>query len=99
MRNRSVTLETRARQFRSALTPSEAALWAHINAGKTGAWFKRQVVLGDRFIADFVAPAAKLVVEVDGGYHSTRAVADARRDRVLRRFGYRVLLMPPAGSR
>jgi very-short-patch-repair endonuclease len=30
-------------------------------------------------------------VEVDGGYHGDRARADARRDRVLERAGYRVL--------
>jgi very-short-patch-repair endonuclease len=55
-----------------------------------GVWFRRQVPLG-RFVADFVAPAAWLVVEVDGQYHARRRVADARRDRVLRRLGYRVL--------
>jgi len=33
-------------------------------------------------------------VEVDGGYHSERVVADARRDRVLQRLGYRVLRLP-----
>jgi very-short-patch-repair endonuclease len=44
-----------------------------------------------RFIVDFVAPSARLVVEVDGGYHARRVTADARRDRVLRRLGYRVL--------
>jgi len=31
------------------------------------------------------------VVEVDGGYHRERAAADARRDRVLERLGWRVL--------
>jgi very-short-patch-repair endonuclease len=40
---------------------------------------------------DFVAPAARLVVEVDGGYHARRVTADARRDRTLTRLGYRVL--------
>jgi hypothetical protein len=30
-----------------------------------------------RFIVDVLAPRARLVVEVDGGYHSTRAGADA----------------------
>ena len=49
-----------------------------------------QVVIG-RFIADFAAPTARLVVEVDGEYPSRRRTADARRDRVLRRLGYRVL--------
>jgi very-short-patch-repair endonuclease len=43
------------------------------------------------YIADFAALAAKLVVEVDGAYHSRCQSADARRDRNLRRLGYRVL--------
>jgi very-short-patch-repair endonuclease len=40
---------------------------------------------------DFVARAEKLVVEVDGKWHAQRRRADARRDRVLARLGYRVL--------
>jgi very-short-patch-repair endonuclease len=56
-----------------------------------GIAFRRQVPLGGRFIADFVAPSARLVVEVDGPCHKSRSRADARRDRVLRRLGYRVL--------
>jgi very-short-patch-repair endonuclease len=32
-----------------------------------------------------------LVVEVDGGWHSRRRRADARRDEKLRRAGYRIL--------
>jgi len=90
MRDRSSTLQIHAAQLRSSLTPSEAALWRLINAGKTGVWFRRQQVIGS-FIVDFVAPAARVVIEVDGEYHSRRRSADARRDRVLRRLGYRVL--------
>jgi very-short-patch-repair endonuclease len=43
------------------------------------------------YIADFVAPRARLVVEVDGEYHARRRAADARRDRNLAKLGYRVL--------
>ena len=43
------------------------------------------------FIADFAAPCARLVIEVDGGYHSQRERADARRDRQLAKLGYRTL--------
>jgi very-short-patch-repair endonuclease len=39
---------------------------------------------------------AKLVVEVDGGYHRDRVAADARRDRALRRLGDRVLRLSAA---
>jgi very-short-patch-repair endonuclease len=47
--------------------------------------------VGGSFIVDFLAPAARLAVEVDGPYHARRRAADARRDRVPRRLGYRVL--------
>ncbi len=83
----------RAIGMRSALTPSEAALWVHLRGGQLGVWFRRQVPLG-RFIADFAAASAKLVVEVDGGYHARRVAADARRDRALARLGYRVVRVP-----
>jgi very-short-patch-repair endonuclease len=83
-------LEARARQMRSALTPSEEKLWHALRSRKLGVAFRRQVVIG-RFIADFAAPAVKLIVEVDGGWHAQRAAADASRDRKLARLGYRVL--------
>ena len=47
--------------------------------------------LGGRFIVDFFASAAGLIVEVDGGYHARRRCADASCDRKLRRLGYRVV--------
>ena len=77
-------IELRARQMRSALTPSEQTLWEAIRGCRLGVWFRRQVPIG-RYIADFVAPSMRLVVEVDGQYHARRGVADARRDRVLTR--------------
>ena len=86
----SPVVVARARDMRSALTPSEQRLWLAIRGGALGVWFRRQVPLG-RFVADFVAASARLVVEVDGGYHARRRAADARRDRALQRLGYRVL--------
>ncbi len=89
--HRQAQLAERARSMRLQMTPTEAALWQSICRGQLGAVFRRQVVIGGNFIADFAAPAVRLVLEVDGGYHSRRKVADARRDRDLRRLGYRVL--------
>jgi very-short-patch-repair endonuclease len=82
--------------MRHAMTPSEAALWACLKGKKLEVQFRRQVPLGGRFIADFYASAARLVVEVDGSSHTQRVAADARRDRVLRRLGYRVLRIDAA---
>jgi very-short-patch-repair endonuclease len=61
-----------------------------VRGKQLGVWFHRQVPLG-RFIADFAALSARLVVEVDGGYHAQRRALDAQRDRALGRLGYRVL--------
>jgi very-short-patch-repair endonuclease len=44
-----------------------------------------------RYIVDFLAPSARLIVEVDGGYHQCRRTADERRDRWMQRQGYTVL--------
>ena len=83
-------LAERARFMRHNSTETEQALWRELSGSKLGVAFKRQVPVG-RFIADFMAPSLKLIIEVDGGYHSQRVAADARRTRVLERLGYRVL--------
>ena len=88
---RQILLSQRAHEMRANSTRSESALWAAIGHKQLGVVFRRQVPIGNRYIADFLAPSLKFVVEVDGAYHRQRATADARRDRVLGRLGYRVL--------
>lgn len=86
-------LAHRAAVMRSAPTTSEALLWRALSGSRLGVGFRRQLVVG-RFIVDFAAPSARLIVEVDGGYHAARARADGRRDRELGRLGWRVLRLP-----
>jgi very-short-patch-repair endonuclease len=88
---RHILLSQRAHEMRHEPTRSESALWVTLSRNQLGVTFRRQVLMGNRFMADFVAPAVKLVVEVDGGYHRQRVAADARRTRALERLGYRVL--------
>jgi len=83
-------LEARASGMRSALNGAEAALWREVSGSKLGVAFRRQVVVGE-IIADFMAPAVKLIVEVDGRCHASRKRLDVRRDERLRRLGYRVV--------
>jgi len=90
-RHRSALLAQRAICLRAAPTSSEQRLWGALSGKQLGLGFKRQVPLGGRFIVDFLASRARLVVEVDGGYHAQRNAADARRARALARLGYRVL--------
>jgi very-short-patch-repair endonuclease len=76
--------------MRHSPTESEAALWRLLKGRQLGVSFKRQVpLLG--YIVDFYASQARLVVEVDGGYHAERAALDAKRQRRLERAGYRVV--------
>jgi very-short-patch-repair endonuclease len=76
--------------MRIVATESEARLWAHLRRGQLGVRFRRQVVLGP-FIVDFLAPSARLIVEVDGGVHLAQQDADKRRDEALTELGYRVV--------
>ncbi len=55
---------------------------------------RRQYVVIGKYIADFAVPSARVIIEVDGAYHATRCAADARRDRALGRFGWRVVRLP-----
>jgi len=86
----SSRLAQRARRMRLAPTWSEAALWRALSGRKLGVQVRRQVVVG-RYIVDFAVQSARVVIEVDGGCHQRRLAADARRDRALRRAGWRVL--------
>jgi very-short-patch-repair endonuclease len=86
-------LKDKARQLRKNLTDSELALWSRLrNKQLLGIQFYRQKPLG-RYIVDFFAPRAHLVVEVDGSQHAEadHALQDRRRDEYLRSLGLQVL--------
>jgi very-short-patch-repair endonuclease len=70
-------------------------LWEAIRRHQLGIQIRRQVPIG-RFVVDFLVPEARVVLEVDGPYHSQRRAADARRDAWLGRAGYRVLRLEAA---
>ncbi|RYZ04842.1 MAG: DUF559 domain-containing protein [Myxococcales bacterium] len=93
---RSNQLVSRARSMRHSPTASEEALWQALRGRALGVAFKREVPLGDRYIADFFAPSVRLVVDVDGGAHRGRGSADRRRDEWLSRRSYRVVRVEAA---
>lgn len=94
---RAIVLSERAAGMRQAPTLTEHILFQALRGKRLGVLFRRQVVVGP-YIVDLLAPAQKLVVEIDGGYHASPAQhrADARRDRALAQLGYRVLRLPGA---
>ena len=94
---RSQWLAGAAASMRRAPTRSERLFWEAVSGKRLlGVAFRRQVVIADRYIVDFAAPAKKLVVEIDGGYHRDRERADGRRDRALEQLGWRVLRLDSA---
>jgi very-short-patch-repair endonuclease len=74
--------------MRNNPTEPEKRLWRALSNGQLGAKFRRQAVIPP-YIADFLCPAAMLVVEVDGDTHD--CATDGRRDLHLARLGYRVI--------
>ncbi len=88
---RRALLEARAYWLRRHPTPTEATLWLYLQRAQLGVTFRRQVVLGRRYIADFVARDIKLIVEVDGAHHAALRASDRRRDQFLHGLGYRTL--------
>ena len=81
--------------MRLAPSEPERLLWQALRASQLGVQFRRQVVICG-YIVDFFAPAARLVVEVDGAHHTRQRGADKRRDRALGAAGLRVLRLPAA---
>jgi very-short-patch-repair endonuclease len=86
---RLAELHARARAMRNNPTEPEKRLWRMLSNGQLGGFkFRRQAVIPP-YIADFLCPVAKLIVEVDGDTHD--APKDVRRDSLLAGLGYRVV--------
>jgi very-short-patch-repair endonuclease len=83
--------EGRARKLRESQTDVEGKLWSQLRDRQVhGVKFRRQHPIGP-FIVDFCCFEKGLVVELDGGQHAKRNVADQRRTGFLEKRGYRVL--------
>ena len=86
-------LKGKARELRKNTTDSEKALWSRLrNKQLLGIQFYRQRPIG-KYIVDFFAPRAKLVVEVDGSQHveDRHVQQDKTRDDYLASLGLKVL--------
>jgi very-short-patch-repair endonuclease len=92
MRGEQPWRTNRARALRSQPISAEAKLWAKLSNRQLGGLkFVRQAPIGRDF-ADFLCRERKVVVEVDGGTHSTKPelARDDARAATMRRLGYRV---------
>ena len=86
-------LKELARELRKNMTDAERRVWSKIRRKQLrGFQFYRQKNIGD-YIVDFYCPAAKLIVELDGGQHYSEEniEKDEARDKFLSDLGFRVL--------
>ncbi|MGB9648112.1 MAG: DUF559 domain-containing protein [Stellaceae bacterium] len=79
-----------ARRLRRDMTEAERRLWRELRELGPPHRFRRQHPIG-RYVVDFACPAAKLVIELDGGQHALRAEHDQNRSIEIASRGYRVI--------
>ncbi|HEY7670492.1 MAG TPA: endonuclease domain-containing protein [Hyphomicrobium sp.] len=85
--------KSRSRALRAQQTAAEQIPWREFRNRRLGRWkFRRQHPIGG-YIVDFVVLDAKLVIEVDGGTHSTdeERTRDEKRTRALEHLGFHVV--------
>jgi len=77
--------------MRSNPTDAERRLWSILRAGRLGGvrW-RRQEIIDDRYIADFICFEHRLIVEADGSQHGENPY-DAGRDAYLTEQGFHIL--------
>ena len=85
-------LKVWAKEMRAKPTEAEAILRDNVRANNLGHKFLYQYIIG-QFIVDFLCPDSKLVIEVDGGYHSEieQEYDDEQRSLWLEKMGYKVI--------
>ena len=84
-------LKERARAMRANPTDCERKLWALLRDRRLGGdHWRRQEVIDDRYIVDFVCFEHRLIVEADGSQHA-ESRSDRERDIWLEEQGFRVL--------
>ncbi len=82
-----------AKSLRKEATDTEQLLWCHLKAKRFGGIkFRRQQPIG-KYIVDFVSFEKKMIIELDGGQHTSKdeRQKDCRRDECLQAQGYRIL--------
>jgi very-short-patch-repair endonuclease len=82
-----------AKRLRANTTPHERALWRALNELPVdGTHFRRQAPIGP-YVVDFLCPAKRLIIELDGGHHNEDETTkrDGKRQLWLEREGYRVI--------
>jgi very-short-patch-repair endonuclease len=81
-----------ARENRAKPTEAEMVLWRELRGNQLGVTFRRQHIIGE-YIADFVSLSTKIIIELDGRYHSLpeQQISDEERTQWLKQHGFKVI--------
>jgi 5-methyltetrahydrofolate--homocysteine methyltransferase len=82
-----------AAELRKNPTTAEAAFWSLTGDERLARFkFRRQHIV-DRFIADFISFNQRVIIEIDGGYHTLPEIQvnDEDRTAIFNGFGYEVI--------
>lgn len=80
-----------ARTMRNEPTNVEHILWQRVlRKRQLGHLFRRQFIIDNRYIADFICIEKRLIIELDGGQHYNNE-NDKIRDKYLRSQNFKVL--------
>ena len=87
-------LKSIVRDLQKRMTKQERHLWYDFLKSYEYQFYRQRII--DRFIADFYCPAAKLVVELDGGQHYTekKMLDDEHRSLIINQYGIHVVRIP-----
>jgi Uncharacterized protein conserved in bacteria len=91
--NASEAIQKNAKELRKKTTTAEQILWNRLkNNSLKNHKFRRQHPI-ESFIVDFYCHQAKLVIEIDGGYHniSDQKEYDSDRSFEIEKYGLRVI--------
>lgn len=82
-----------AKNNRKEATEAEALLWMNLRNRKLNDKFRRQHPVGN-YLPDFVCLEKRLIVEVDGGYHTTSEQIELDENRAFeleQKYSFRVI--------
>ena len=83
-----------AKTLRKQMTRQERHLWYDFLRNYYVKVYRQRAI--DNYVADFYCPAAKLVVELDGGQHYTekKMLDDEHRSLIINQYGIHVVRIP-----
>ena len=81
-----------AKKNKQFQTDAENLIWKHMRSNQLGVKFNRQFIIAD-YIVDFVCLEKKLIIEIDGKYHSEyeQIQKDENRTEKLNALGFNVV--------